>query len=48
MSTQATLLAIDDEPDVLTIVDQFAQRFGFKVVGRTDARVACRTGGPQA
>jgi two-component system response regulator HydG len=40
MSTEATLLVIDDEPDVLTIVDQFAQRFGFKVVGRTDARVA--------
>jgi two-component system response regulator HydG len=40
MSTEATLLAIDDEPDVLTIVDQFAQRFGFRVVSRTDARVA--------
>jgi two-component system response regulator HydG len=40
MSTEATLLVIDDEPDVLTIVDQFAQRFGFKVVSRTDARVA--------
>src|SRR3984957_12659325 len=40
MSTDATLLVIDDEPDVLTIVEQFAQRFGFKVVGRTDARVA--------
>src|ERR1700730_4914953 len=40
MMTEATLLAIDDEPDVLTIVDQFAQRFGFKVVSRTDARAA--------
>jgi hypothetical protein len=34
MSAEATLLVIDDEPDVLTIVEQFAQRFGFKVVGR--------------
>ena len=40
MSTQATLLAIDDEPDVLAIVAQFAQRFGFTVVTRTDARAA--------
>ena len=40
MSTQATLLAIDDEPDVLAIVVQFAQRFGFTVVTRTDARAA--------
>src|ERR1700730_5362715 len=40
MMTEATLLAIDDEPDVLTIVDQFAKRFGFKVVSRTDARAA--------
>src|SRR6202043_1241811 len=40
MMTDATLLVIDDEPDVLTIVDQFAQRFGFKVVSRTDARAA--------
>jgi two-component system response regulator HydG len=40
MMTEATLLVIDDEPDVLTIVDQFAQRFGFKVVSRTDARAA--------
>ena len=36
----ATLLAIDDEPDVLAIVVQFAQRFGFTVVTRTDARAA--------
>jgi len=40
MSTQATLLAIDDEPDVLAIVVQFAKRFGFTVVTRTDARAA--------
>jgi DNA-binding NtrC family response regulator len=40
MSTEATLLVIDDEPDVLAIVDQFARRFGFKVVGRTNARAA--------
>jgi two-component system, NtrC family, response regulator HydG len=40
MSTDATLLAIDDEPGVLAIVDRFAQRFGFKVVSRTDARAA--------
>ena len=32
MSTHAALLAIDDEPDVLAIVAQFAQRFGFTVV----------------
>ena len=36
----ATLLAIDDEPDVLVIVAKIAERFGFKVVGRTDARAA--------
>jgi two-component system response regulator HydG len=40
MLTQPTLLVIDDESDVLTIVEQFAQRFGFKVVSRTDARAA--------
>ena len=40
MLTEATLLVIDDESDVLTIVEQFAQRFGFKVVSRTDARAA--------
>jgi two-component system, NtrC family, response regulator HydG len=40
MSTQAALLAIDDEPDVLAIVAQFAQRYGFTVVTRTDARAA--------
>ena len=40
MSTQAALLAIDDEPDVLAIVVQFAERFGFTVVTRTDARAA--------
>jgi hypothetical protein len=31
MSTEATLLAIDDEPDVLVIIDRFAQRMAFKV-----------------
>jgi two-component system response regulator HydG len=40
MLTQAILLVIDDESAVLTIVEQFAQRFGFKVVSRTDARAA--------
>jgi two-component system response regulator HydG len=40
MSTQATLLVIDDEPGVLAVVDRFARRFGFKVVSRTDARAA--------
>ena len=40
MSTEATLLAIDDEPDVLAVIDRFAQRMVFKVVSRTDARVA--------
>jgi two-component system, NtrC family, response regulator HydG len=38
--TRATLLAIDDEPDVLAIVVQFAERFGFTIVTRTDARAA--------
>ena len=40
MLTQAILLVIDDESDVLTVVEQFAQRFAFKVVSRTDARAA--------
>ena len=40
MSTQATLLVIDDEPDVLATVERFAQGFGFTVVSRTDARAA--------
>jgi two-component system, NtrC family, response regulator HydG len=40
MSPEARLLVIDDEPDVLAIVDQFAQRFGFTVVVRTDGRAA--------
>ena len=38
MSAGATLLAIDDEPGILAMVDRFAQRFGFEVVTRTDAR----------
>jgi two-component system response regulator HydG len=40
MNTEATLLVIDDEPDVLATVDRFAQGFGFRVVSRTDARAA--------
>jgi DNA-binding NtrC family response regulator len=40
MSTQPTLLAIDDEADVLVVIRQFAERFGFTVVSRTDARAA--------
>jgi two-component system response regulator HydG len=40
MSTEATLLVIDDEPGVLGIVDRFAQDLGLKVVSRTDARAA--------
>ncbi len=40
MLTEATLLVIDDEPAVLTVVEQFAQRFGFNVESRTDARAA--------
>jgi two-component system, NtrC family, response regulator HydG len=40
MSTEATLLAIDDEPAVLATVDRFAQDFGFTVVSRTNARAA--------
>lgn len=40
MSTEATLLVIDDEPAVVASVERFAERFGFKVVGRTDACAA--------
>src|SRR3990170_410991 len=40
MSTEATLLVIDDEPAVLALVDRFAQPFGCTVVSRTDARAA--------
>lgn len=40
MSTEATLLVIDDEPAVLALVARFAQPFGFTVVSRTDARAA--------
>jgi two-component system response regulator HydG len=40
MKTEATLLVIDDEPEVLATVEKFAQGFGFRVVGRTDARTA--------
>jgi DNA-binding NtrC family response regulator len=40
MTNEPTLLAIDDEPGVLAIVDRFAPRFGFKVVSRSDARAA--------
>jgi len=38
--SEATLLVIDDEPAVLEVVGRFAQPFGFKVVGRTNARAA--------
>jgi len=38
--SDATLLVIDDEPAVLEVVGRFAQPFGFKVVGRTNARAA--------
>jgi len=37
---EATLLVIDDEPAVLEVVGRFAQSFGFKVVGRINARAA--------
>ena len=40
MSSEATLLVIDDEPSVLATVDRFAHGFGFTVVSRTDARAA--------
>lgn len=40
MNSEATLLVIDDEPDVLATVEAFAQGFGFSVVTRTDARSA--------
>ena len=38
--SDATLLVIDDEPSILAIVGRFAQRFGFTVVSRLDARAA--------
>lgn len=40
MGTKPTLLAIDDEPGVLAIVERFAHRFGFDVVSPTDAGAA--------
>jgi two-component system, NtrC family, response regulator HydG len=40
MNSEATLLVIDDEPEVLATVDGFAQGFGFSVVTRMDARSA--------
>jgi two-component system response regulator HydG len=40
MNSEATLLVIDDEPEVLAIVDGFAQGLGFSVVTRTHARSA--------
>ncbi len=40
MNSEPTLLVIDDDPAVLAIVEQFAQRHGVKVVTHTDARAA--------
>jgi two-component system response regulator HydG len=40
MTTEAALLVIDDEPDVLSFVTRFAQGFGFTVVARTNAGAA--------
>src|ERR1700730_1694556 len=40
MSTDATLLVIDDDPEVWATVCRFAQGFGFTAVSRTDARRA--------
>jgi two-component system response regulator HydG len=40
MNTEPTLLAIDDEPGTLAVVDRFARRFGFEVISRTDAPAA--------
>jgi two-component system response regulator HydG len=37
MRTEPTLFVIDDESGVLAVVNEFARRFGFNVVGRTDA-----------
>jgi DNA-binding NtrC family response regulator len=34
------LLAIDDEPTVLTVLERFAHRLGFDVFGSTDSRAA--------
>ena len=39
-TTRATLLAIDDEPAILAVVKRFAERMGFAVETRTDARAA--------
>jgi hypothetical protein len=48
MSTRATLLAVDDEPDVLAIVVQFAQRFGFTVVMGLTCSAPSATSTPRA
>ena len=40
MNTEPTLLAIDDEPGTLALIDQFARRYGFEVISRTNASEA--------
>jgi DNA-binding NtrC family response regulator len=40
VDTKTTLLAIDDEPGVLGFIERFAQRYGVRVVSRTDVRAA--------
>ena len=39
-AARPTLLAIDDEPGTLVVIERFAERFGFAVVSRTDATTA--------
>jgi DNA-binding NtrC family response regulator len=40
MTSQPTLLVIDDEPGVLVVIERFASARGFTVVTRSDARAA--------
>jgi DNA-binding NtrC family response regulator len=40
MSTNAKLLAIDDQPGILALLDKFARRFDFEVITRTEPRSA--------
>jgi CheY-like chemotaxis protein len=40
MSARPVLLAIDDEPGMLAVVERLARNLGFVVVSRTDARAA--------
>ena len=43
LSKAPTLLVIDDDPDVLTIVDRFASELGFTVIQETNGQAALRS-----